>query len=77
MTTRPYFARLLKTDQVQTCLNMLEDAAGGPLGALMTGSIKGEFIKVCAPDGDEVFSALRKGNEDAWICRLHKEVFTE
>lgn len=68
-----YFARLLKTEQVTECLDMLESICDGTLADLMTRD--DETIIVRAPDGDVVFQALRKGSEDAWICRMHKEVF--
>lgn len=68
-----HFARLLTTDQVNRCIDMLESICDGQLADLMTRD--DETITVNAPDGDVVFQALRKGSDDAWICRLHKEVF--
>jgi hypothetical protein len=75
MTDRTHFARLLTTKQVNSCLDMLASVCDGPLADLMTRD--DETIIVKAPDGDEVFRALKKGSADAWICRLHTEVFTQ
>lgn len=75
LTERTHFARLFTEAQVKTCLDMLESICDGQLADLMTR--EGDFITVRAPNGDVVFQALKKGAADAWVCRLHIEVFEE
>jgi hypothetical protein len=69
---RKMFARMLKTDGVTKCLEMLSEAAGRKIEV----DLKAEFFEVKAPDGDVVFAGLKK-SKDVWVCRLHREVFAE
>jgi hypothetical protein len=69
-----HFARVLDDTGVEKSIAMLSEAAGGSLDGLIERDA--ETVTVRAPDGDAVFLALRK-EPGAWICRLHREVFTE
>jgi hypothetical protein len=72
--TFTHFARILDDAGITKCIAILTDAAGGSLDGLMNRD--DDTIRVRAPDGDEVFIAL-KSRPNVWICRLHREVFTE
>lgn len=69
---RTHFTRLLKRDQIEDLRRMLEGASGRkhPI-AYSTGK-----FEIRAPDGDVVLAGL-KTNGAIWICRLHREVFSE
>lgn len=67
-----FFVRVLTLSGVETCIDILTQACGEPLGNLLE---RGEGLIRChAPDGDLVFSALEK-TPNTWLCQLHKEVF--
>lgn len=72
MTDKTYFARILTTAQVDTVIELLEDAAKATFDRIGDR----ETCEIHAPDGDMVFAAL-KMREGIYLCRMHKEVFDE
>lgn len=74
MTKSPYFARVLSDAGLEQTIALAREAAGGSLNGLMDRDE--ETVIIRAPDGDQVLIALRKA-PDAWITRLHREVFEE
>ena len=75
MQKRTHFARILTRNGIDRCIAMITEAAGGPLGDLVEQD-DADAIIIRAPDGDIVFQAIAK-TPDSWLCRLHREVFTE
>lgn len=66
-----YFTRLQTGEQVREVLQDLAFRYNAE--ADLTDP---SFLRVYAPDGDEVFVAILK-SEDFYICRYHREVFVE
>lgn len=72
---RPYFYRLLKREQINTLIDMVNQLDGViPFPHLKAGQ---ETYEMKAPDGDVVLAALAKGSRGPYIVRLHREVFDE
>lgn len=69
---KTHFVRMLKTSQVKETVKMLNQGCGTQFPIPMA---KDERFEIKAPDGDIVFSGLYNGS--IWLCRLHKEVFTQ
>jgi hypothetical protein len=69
---KTHFTRILKTAQVKDVVKMLNNSCGT---AFPIPKAKDERFEIKSPDGDIVFSGLYNGS--VWLCRMHKEVFTQ
>ena len=72
---RTHFVRILSMDQVNHCVGQLNEAVG-KLKYFPLVTSKQDTFEYKAPDGDCVFAGL-KHPSGRYLCRLHKEVFSE
>ena len=70
---RTHFVRFLKRKQVNETIDMLNASASTQFPHV---TARQETFKIKAPDGDEVFSGML-GPQNTYLCRLHKEVFSQ
>jgi hypothetical protein len=69
---RTHFVRFLRKAEIEAVLDQFKG-----LETTRTGSIN-DMLEVKAPDGTVVFASMKKSaNQDAYICRFHKEIFDQ
>lgn len=76
MAVQTHFVRILSIEQVNACVGLLNEAVGKPKYFPLA-TKKQDTFEYKAPDGDCVFAGMFHPPSGRYICRLHKEVFSE
>ncbi len=74
--TRTHFTRILTRTQVNEMIDQLRKISLPPR-PFESVKARQQSFEIKAPDGDVVFSGLMHSNGTHYLCRLHREVWSE